>query len=64
MLLLFLVLKKITPLNKLGKFNIWINSKKYNFVENLHQFYLLMIVDILKKYTEVYQYQSIRIFLF
>ena len=41
--------KKNNPLNKLGKFNIWINSKKYNFVENLHQFYLLMIVDILKK---------------
>ena len=41
--------EKSNPLNKLGKFNIWVNSKKYNFVENLHQFYLLMIVDILKK---------------
>tara|TARA_Y100001970_G_C14030300_1_gene748228 strand:- start:147 stop:707 length:561 start_codon:yes stop_codon:yes gene_type:complete len=40
---------KNNPLKKIGKINLWVNSKKYNFVENIHQFYLLLLVDILKK---------------
>ena len=39
------------PLRKLGKINIWIDSRKYNIVENVHQFFLLTIVDILKNST-------------
>ena len=27
----------------------WVDSKKYNIIENAHQFYLLMIVDLIKK---------------
>ena len=26
----------------------WVDSKKYNIIENAHQFYLLMIVDLIK----------------
>ena len=40
---------KNNPLRKAGKLNLWVNSKKYNFVENIHQIYLLLLVDILKK---------------
>ena len=29
--------------------NFWVNSKQYNIIENIHQFYLLMIVDLIKK---------------
>ena len=35
------------PLSKLGDINFWINSKAYNFVENLHQVWLLAIVDLI-----------------
>jgi D-sedoheptulose 7-phosphate isomerase len=35
------------PLKKLGDINLWINSKSYNFVENIHQIWLLTIVDLL-----------------
>ena len=35
------------PLSKLGDINFWINSKAYNFVENLHQIWLLTIVDLI-----------------
>ena len=35
------------PLSKLGDINFWINSKAYNFVENLHQVWLLTIVDLI-----------------
>jgi D-sedoheptulose 7-phosphate isomerase len=38
--------------NKLGKLtdiNFWINSKNYNSVESAHNFFLLMLVDLLKK---------------
>ena len=34
------------PLNQLGDINLWSNSKSYNFVENIHQIWLLMIVDL------------------
>jgi len=30
--------------------NFWIKSKKYNIIENSHQLYLLMIVDLIKKF--------------
>ena len=35
------------PLSKLGYINFWINSKAYNFVENIHQVWLLTIVDLI-----------------
>ena len=40
--------KKNNPVKKLGKINLWINSKSYNYVENIHQILLLSIVDSLK----------------
>ena len=40
------------PVKKLGDINLWVNSKAYNYVENIHQFWLLSLVDLLigKKY--------------
>ena len=38
---------KNNPLSKLGDINFWINSKAYNFVENIHQLWLLTIVDLI-----------------
>ena len=35
------------PLSKLGDINFWINNKAYNFVENIHQVWLLTIVDLI-----------------
>ena len=35
------------PLRQLGDINLWIESKAYNFVENIHQVWLLAIVDII-----------------
>ena len=32
---------------KLGDINLWINSKAYNYVENIHQFWLLSLVDLI-----------------
>ena len=39
--------KKNNPVRKNGNLNFWINSKKYNYIENLHQILLLMIVDLI-----------------
>lgn len=36
-------------LTKKSDINFWIKSTKYNIIENTHQFYLLMIVDLIKK---------------
>ena len=36
---------KNNPLKKLGKINIWVNSKNYNIVETVHQTILLSIID-------------------
>ena len=36
-------------LRKKGDINFWVNSKNFNTVENIHQFWLLMLVDLLKK---------------
>jgi len=33
------------PLCQLGDINLWIDSRAYNFVENIHQVWLLAIVD-------------------
>ncbi len=35
------------PLHQLGDINLWVNSKAYNFVENMHQVWLLAIVDLI-----------------
>ena len=35
------------PLCQLGDINLWINSRAYNFVENIHQVWLLAIVDLI-----------------
>ena len=35
------------PLNNLGDINLWVNNKSYNFVENVHQIWLLAITDLI-----------------
>ncbi len=40
---------KLKSLNKSKNLNIWVNSKNYNLVENLHQFILLMAIDVINK---------------
>jgi len=39
--------KKNNPLSQLGDLNFWVDSKAYNFVENIHQIWLLNIVDLI-----------------
>ena len=39
--------EKNNPLSKLGDINFWIDSKAYNFVENIHQVWLLTICDLI-----------------
>ena len=39
--------EKDNPLSKQGDINFWINSKAYNFVENIHQIWLLTIADLI-----------------
>jgi len=34
-------------LRQLGDINLWVDSKAYNFVENVHQIWLLAIVDLI-----------------
>ena len=36
------------PLSKKGHINLWVNSKIYNYIENIHQFWLLSICDSIK----------------
>ena len=38
---------KDNSLSKLGDINLWVDSKAYNFVENMHQIWLLTIVDLI-----------------
>ena len=33
-------------LHQLGDVNVWVDSKAYNYVENIHQIWLLAIVDL------------------
>ena len=40
------------PLRKLGDINLWVDSKAYNHIENIHQFWLLIIVDLIIGNTE------------
>ena len=42
------------PLRQLGDINLWINSRAYNFVENIHQVWLLAIVDLIIGSREYY----------
>ena len=39
-------------LKKKGDINVWVNSKLYNVVENSHQFLLLLLVDMIKKFSK------------
>jgi len=34
-------------LRKIGDVNFWVDSKSYNFVENIHQIWLLSLVDLI-----------------
>ena len=34
-------------LRKLGDINLWVNSKAYNHIENIHQFWLLAVVGLI-----------------
>ena len=40
------------PVMKKGDINLWINSKAYNLIENIHQFWLLLLVDLVIGKTE------------
>ena len=46
-LITFSGFKKNNSLTKFGKINIWVNSRVYNHVENIHQIQLLSIIDLL-----------------
>ena len=37
------------PVMKKGDINLWINSKAYNFIENIHQFWLLLVDLVIEK---------------
>ena len=38
---------KDNPLSQLGDINLWLDSRAYNFVESVHQIWLLAIVDLI-----------------
>jgi len=38
---------KNNPLKKCGDLNFWVDSKAYDFVENIHQFWLLSVVNLI-----------------
>ena len=35
------------PLRKLGDINLWVDCRAYNHIENIHQFWLLAVVDMI-----------------
>jgi hypothetical protein len=35
------------PLKTVGEINFHVNSSSYNLIENIHQFYLLLLVDLI-----------------
>ena len=39
-------------LRKMGDINLWADSKAYNYIENIHQFWLLAVVDLIIGKTE------------
>jgi D-sedoheptulose 7-phosphate isomerase len=41
--------KRNNSLMKNGDLNLWTNTKNYNQVESIHNFWLLMMVDMIKK---------------
>ena len=43
----FTGMKENNELSTLGNINFWVNSKAYNHIENIHQFWLLTIVDMI-----------------
>lgn len=48
----FTGMDKNNSLKKLGDLNLWVDSKAYNMIENIHQMWLLAIVDmIIGKHT-------------
>ena len=40
------------PLRQMGDLNLWVDSKAYNFVETIHQLWLLAVVDLIIGKTE------------
>ena len=40
--------KKNNPLSKLGDINLWVDSNIYNYIENIHQIWLLAVCDLIK----------------
>ena len=38
--------KYFDDFKELININLWINSKAYNYIENIHQFWLLSLVDL------------------
>ena len=47
-LITFSGFKKNNTLSNLGDFNIWVNSSNYNYVEIIHNKFLLILVDLIK----------------
>lgn len=41
--------KNNNRLSKYGDINFWVNSKIYNHIENIHQYWLLMMTDLASK---------------
>ncbi len=48
-LITFTGMKKNNPVSKYGNLNFWVDSKKYNTIENTHQILLTLASDILSK---------------
>ena len=48
----FTGMSKSNPLKKMGNINLWVNSRAYNIIENIHQIWLLSIVDKIIGKTE------------
>ena len=47
MVITFSGMGSINPLRKLGDINLWADSRAYNHIENIHQFWLLTVVDLI-----------------
>jgi hypothetical protein len=43
----FARIDKNSPKTKFRDINFWINSKAYNFIKNIHQIWLLSIVNLI-----------------
>jgi len=42
--------KKSNSLNKFSDISFWVDLKNYNMLENIHQIYLLLLVEMFKKF--------------